>query len=57
MVALESLKISDGDTGELGNNHDMYPPNRQRRTVPLLVIDMNFNKNRVALKPVAELPH
>ena len=57
MVALESLKSNDGNTGELGNNHDMDPPNMQNLTARILVIDVHVNQNSVPLKPVDDLPH
>ena len=57
MVYTEALKSSGGNTGELGDNHDMDPPNRRRRTVRLLVVDVYANLNIVPLEPVSDLPH
>ena len=57
MVALEALKSSGDDTGELGNNHEMDPQNSLRCTARLYVIDMNININIVSLEPVANLLH
>ena len=57
MVVLEDIKNSGGDMVELGDNHAMDPPNGQRRTVWLLVIDVHVNLNIVPLEPVTDLPH
>ena len=57
MVALEDLKSSGGDTGELDDNQEIDPPNRQGRIVRLLVVGVHTNINLVTLEPVAELTY
>ena len=57
MVALEDIENSGGNTGELGNNHEMNPPNRQRHIVQLLVIDVHVNIKLIPIELVADLPH
>ena len=49
MVDLEALKSSGDDTGELGNNHEMDPTNRQRQIFWLIVIDFHVNLNIITL--------
>ena len=56
MVDLEVFKSSGSDMVELGDNHEIYPPNSQRHTTRQIVVDMNVNINLVPIEKVTDLP-